>query len=196
MSDDLNDRELIRQMAAYIAGMDGDEPSDDVDDQSDAEIQLRELREELDEWQVKAARYQLELESERATVARLNTNSNRLAEQFSKLRTELGEHREAKYRAEQELARARSEELEAQRRIVEALGQFDGRWVDEAVERLTRRREMTLENVAAQMAAAAGMFGGDTEKVAAHMVAYLGITLRASTDRPASPIDTERGSDP
>lgn len=181
MSDDLNDRELIRQMAAYIAGM-GDEEYDadyeDQDGESDAEVQIRDLRAELDEWQVKAARLQMELENERATVAKLNTNSNRLADEFAKLRSEVGDHQRARGRAEEELRRLKSEELEAARRIQEALGKFEGRWIDEAVERLTRKREMTLGNVAAQLNAATGMYGGDSSKVAAHLASYLGVTLR------------------
>lgn len=84
-------------------------------------------------------------------------------------------------------------------RIKAALGEYgkdwSGDWLDEACDRLTRKRVLTKDELADALDE---MLARDapTSEILDTLCNMLGVTLRASTDRPASPIDTERDQDP
>jgi hypothetical protein len=166
MSDDLNDQELIRQMAAYIAGMESEsEPSEEGDD--------------VEHWKREAEsaeeRFQIERQAvydERRKVERFVAERDREFERANKLSKRV-----------QELEAQRNEvKLLAQKRITDAMGKYgedwSGDWLDEAVERLTRKRSMTVPDLVEQLSVIMLQNNGSHEAGVRHLLSVLGVTLR------------------
>lgn len=166
---ELSDKELIRQMAAYIAGLESDyEADEDVDEDDDVEHWKREA-ESAEE------RFQIERQAvydERRKLERFVAEKDAAVAKVVRLEA----------RVQQLEAERKNAKLYTEKRITDAMGEYgkdwSGDWLDEAVERLTRKRSMTVAYLVGQLSAIMAQNNGSHEAGVRHLLSVLGVTVR------------------
>lgn len=161
--------ELIRQMAAYISGMESEHEPDEDESCSD---ECQRLHEEI-----------AELYDERL---RLQTERDQLkyesAAPSKQLKAAQDEVRTLRARVQQLEQERHDVKLKGQERIITALGEYGkdwtGDWLDEAVDRLARKRDMTLDYLAGQLASCLNCGGTTHVEATRHLLTILGVTVR------------------
>lgn len=163
-------------MAAYIAGMESDYDADDEDEEPDEETDY----DDAEHWKREAESAEERFQVERQTVY----DERRKQERFvAEKDTAVAKVVRLEARVRQLEAQRNEVKLQAQKRITEAMGEYGkdwtGDWLDEAVERLTRKRSMTVEWLAGQLRSARHLHGADDNRVVQHLCEMLGVTLRS-----------------